>query len=203
MTLLDRLIQRWRISKIRPFLEAGDRVLDIGCSDGILFRSIPGLNGVGVDPVLGKASDIDNVKLMEGRYPEAVPHGETFDKICMLAVLEHIPMDKQLEVAECCFHHLKSNGRLIVTVPSPAVDWILDILTLLRLVEGIEIHQHYGFEPSMVPSLFEEVGLQLVKTSRFQLGLNNLFVFKKPMVAQCDLTLPGLNRQTEFSRKDE
>ena len=158
-------------------------MLDIGCSDGILFRSIPGIHGVGVDPVLKKASDIDKVELIEGSYPEAVPKDETFDKICILAVFEHIPTDKQSEVAKCCFHHLKPNGYLIITVPSPAVDRILDILTFLRLVEGIEIHQHYGFKPSKIPALFEDAGLQFVRASKFQLGLNNLFVFKKPDVA--------------------
>ena len=180
MTFLDRLIQRWRIRKAKPFLTRGDKVLDIGCSDGILFRRIPGIYGVGVDPVLRKASDIDKVELIQGSYPQAIPRDETFDKICMLAVLEHIPTDRQSEVAKCCFHHLRPNGQCIITVPSPAVDRILDVLTFLRLVEGIEIHQHYGFKPSMVPVLFQDVGLRLVKASKFQMGLNNLFVFKKP-----------------------
>ena len=180
VTILDRLLQRWRISKIKSFLEPGDKVLDIGCSDGILFRLIQGIHGVGVDPMLKKKSDIDKVELIEGSYPEMVPHDEIFDKICMLAVLEHIPTEKQLEVAKCCFYQLKPNGYLVITVPSPAVDRILDILTFLHLVEAGEFHQHYGFKPSTIPALFENAGLRLVKASRFQLGLNNLFVFQKP-----------------------
>ncbi len=182
ITFLDRLLQRWRIRKVKRFLEPGDKVLDIGCSDGILFRSIPEICGVGVDPVLKKASDIDKVELIKGSYPEALPRDETFDKISILAVLEHIPTDKQQEVAKCCFRHLKPNGYLVTTVPSPAVDRILDILTFLGLVEAGEFHQHYGFKPSKIPALFEDAGLRLVKASKFQLGLNNLFVFQKPDV---------------------
>lgn len=181
--LLDRLFQRWRVRKIRPYLLPGDRVLDIGCSDGILFRSVSGIHGVGVDPTLPESSSIDGVELIKGSYPEAVPEGEEFDKLCMLAVFEHIPTNKQSEVATCCFHHLKPNGYLIITVPSPAVDRILDILTFLHLVEAGEFHQHYGFKPCKIPALFEDAGLRLVKASRFQLGLNNLFVFQKPDLA--------------------
>lgn len=183
MTVLDRLIRRWRIHKARPFLVKGDRVLDIGCSDGILFRLIHGIHGIGVDPMLKKKSDIANVELIQGFYPENVPNDKIFDKICMLAVLEHIPIDKQSEIAKHCFYQLRPNGYLVITLPSPAVDRILDILTFFRLVDGIEFHQHYGLKPSMIPKVFEEVGFQLVKASKFQLGLNNLLVFRKPDMA--------------------
>ena len=141
-------------------------MLDIGCSDGILFRLIPGINGVGVEPALDKPKNIDNVKFLKGYFPEAVPRGEVFDKICMLAVLEHIPVEKQPQVAQSCFQHLKPNGYLIITVPIPAVDRILDVLVFMRLVEGIEIHQHYGFKPSKVPAFFKDAGLHLVQTSK-------------------------------------
>ena len=179
--LLDRLFQKWRVHKTRPYLVPGDRVLDIGCSDGILFRSVPGIHGTGVDPTLTESSSIDGVELIKGSYPEAVPEGEEFDKLCMLAVFEHIPTNKQSEVATCCFHHLKPNGNLIITVPSPAVDRILDILTFLHLIDGIETHQHYKFKPSKVPILFGNVGLELVERKKFQVGLNNMFVFRKPI----------------------
>ena len=180
MKLLDKLIQRWRINKIRPFLKPGDRVLDIGCSDGILFRLIRGIHGVGLDLICHNVDRIEGVELIDGSYPEAISANEIFDKVCMLAVLEHIPADRQPLVAESCFKHLKPNGYLMITVPSSSVDRILDILTFMRLVEGIEVHQHYGFKPSMVPSLFGNVGFELVEASKFQFGLNNLFVFKRP-----------------------
>ena len=41
------------------------------------------------------------------------------------------------------------------------------------------LEQHYGFDPRETPTLFEVGGMELVKASRFQLELNNLFVFKK------------------------
>jgi hypothetical protein len=40
--------------------------------------------------------------------------------------------------------------------------------------------QHYGFNPRQAISTFQQAGLVLERQSRFQLGLNNLFVFRKP-----------------------
>jgi hypothetical protein len=43
----------------------------------------------------------------------------------------------------------------------------------------MSLEQHHGFEASSTRSLFERQGLKLVLHQRFQLGLNNLFVFKR------------------------
>jgi len=64
-------------------------------------------------------------------------------------------------------------------VPSPIVDRILAILKGLRLIDGMSLEQHYGFEPKSVPSLFATAQLELAKAERFQWGCNNLFVFRK------------------------
>jgi hypothetical protein len=42
------------------------------------------------------------------------------------------------------------------------------------------LDEHHGFAVEKTPSLFCAVGLELVRHERFQLGLNNLFVFRKP-----------------------
>jgi hypothetical protein len=72
---------------------------------------------------------------------------------------------------------LEHGGVLVATVPSPLVDHILHVLMFLRLIDGQEAHQHYGFVPKDLIKLFEG-NLRLVKHRKFQLGLNNLFVFE-------------------------
>ena len=68
----------------------------------------------------------------------------------------------------------------MITVPSPLVDRILDVMTALGLSKGMSLEEHFGFEPSEVKPLFLGCGFELLFHKRFQLGLNNLFVFVKP-----------------------
>jgi hypothetical protein len=71
----------------------------------------------------------------------------------------------------------------VITAPSPVVDRILAFLKFIHVIDGMSLEQHYGFEPRVVPSLFSIEGLALAKAQRFQLGCNNLFVFRKSLGA--------------------
>ncbi len=117
--------------------------------------------------------------MIPGRFPEALDGTEPFDVITMLAVLEHIPEPQQLLLSENCSHLLKPGGILIITTPSPLVDRILDVLLWLRLIEGMELMEHYGFDPRQTPGIFSLPGLSLVKSATFQWRLNYIFVFQK------------------------
>lgn len=182
MKAVDRLLQRWRIGVVRPYLGPGSRVCDIGCAEGgTLYRAIPHLaDGVGLDPDLVAPGAVGTNRLLPGLFPDDLPDDRPFDAITMLAVLEHIPADRQAPLAADCTRHLKPGGRLLITVPAPAVDRILDLLRTLRLIDGMNLEQHYGFEVAQTPAIFGGAGLSLEKSRRFQLGLNNLFVFRKP-----------------------
>jgi 2-polyprenyl-3-methyl-5-hydroxy-6-metoxy-1,4-benzoquinol methylase len=182
MKAVDRLLQRWRIAKARPFMSKGARVLDVGCADGVLFQHLGSHIGelVGIDPDLPQSVERDRCKLIAGKFPGSLAETEKpFDAITMLAVLEHIPLEYQRQWAVACGRLLKPGGHLIITVPSPIVDRILAILKGLRLIDGMSLEQHYGFEPRSVPSLFATAQLELAKAERFQWGCNNLFVFRK------------------------
>jgi len=97
----------------------------------------------------------------------------------MMAVLQHIPRSQQQDMANSCTHALAPGGHLIISAPSPTVDHVLRVLKALHLVDGMALEQHYGFRPSEVAPLFAAAGLQLISSQRFQLRLNNLFVFRK------------------------
>ena len=96
----------------------------------------------------------------------------------MLAVLEHFPEDAYAGLGANCARFLKPNGRLVITVPSPLVDRILVVLKGLRLVDGMSLEEHHGYDTTRTRTVFEP-RFRLIRHQRFQLGLNNLFVFEK------------------------
>jgi 2-polyprenyl-3-methyl-5-hydroxy-6-metoxy-1,4-benzoquinol methylase len=180
MRVGDRLLQQWRIAKALRYLPSGANVLDIGCADGSLFvrAGVRIASGLGIDPDLEGDSPVGSAELRRGTFPEMVPVGSTFDAITMLAVLEHVPPSDQASWAAACRRLLRPGGRLIVTVPSPMVDRILRVLMRLRILDGMETEQHYGFDPQLTAGIFTTAGLALQTARRFQFGLNNIFVFE-------------------------
>jgi 2-polyprenyl-3-methyl-5-hydroxy-6-metoxy-1,4-benzoquinol methylase len=181
MKAFDRWLQRERIAKAAPWIPHGSRVLDIGCADGALFRRLEDRirSGVGVDSDLAQRVVHQRYELIPGTFPEALAPGEPFDAITLLAVLEHVPTQRQTDLARACARHLVPGGHLVITAPGRLVDPILDALKLLRIVDGMALEEHHGFEPSDTPKIFEAHGFELVKARRFQLGLNHLFVFRR------------------------
>jgi 2-polyprenyl-3-methyl-5-hydroxy-6-metoxy-1,4-benzoquinol methylase len=179
ITPLDRLIQRLRIRRAARRIPNGARVLDVGTFDGSLFDYLGSriAVGVGIDPNPSRVGTFGPVTLRKGSFPGDEIEGE-FDCVTMLAVIEHIPREGLPEVADACVRALVPGGRVVITLPSPLVDRILDWLGRVRLVRGIELEQHYGLRSSEVIDVFSRV-LRLVEHRRFQLRLNNLLVFER------------------------
>ena len=185
MTWVDLLLQRWRIRKARRELPAGARLLDIGTYDGTLFR-VTRMRGVGIDPALRiDAAAPDGVVLVRGAFATDLPDepAGAFDAAAALAVVEHVPEPELEGWSQALARLVRPGGVLVITVPSPAVDNILHVLIRLHLVGGMEAHQHHGFEPDDLVRVFAAPAWQLVKRQHFQLGLNNLFVFRRDISA--------------------
>lgn len=182
MTLLDRILQQWRMKKAAAFVPANCRLLDIGCHQGELLLRLQQriVSGVGIDPLCSAAAPAPHIQLLQGSFPEALASMPPFDVITALALVEHIPSEQQQPFFDACFQWLRPGGLLICTIPDKKVDRILDILTQLKLVKGMSLEQHHGFEPSDSIGLASKAGFEMRKQQRFQLGLNNVFVFQKP-----------------------
>ena len=185
MRVLDRVLQRWRIVRAASWLPDGADVLDIGWADGALFRHLGRRRGagLGVDPTLKYPCTVGAASLCPGLVPDAVPLGRRFDAVTMLAVLEHVPAVEQPALANACSRLVRTGGVAVITVPSPAVDAVLAVLGRLRLVDGMSLHEHFGFAPGDVPRVFGDPCWALVRHRRFQLGLNNLFIFRRTAAA--------------------
>ena len=183
MTKIDRLLQRWRFAKAARFIPSGSRVLDIGSDDGAMFEYLGERlgRGVGIDPAAAKRAD-GRWEIISGTFPHDLPD-ERFDVITALAVLEHIPDGALAPFRDACIERLVPGGRFIATVPSPAVDRILHVLERFKLIHGMALHEHHGFEAASTPEVFATPQLRLKRARRFQLGLNHLFVFERPVDA--------------------
>lgn len=180
MKPIDRWLQRWRIAKALPFVRPGDRLLDVGCYDrSLIDRALPRIErAVGID-LEAAPSRGDRVEILRGAFPGGHRFEDgAFDCITMLAVLEHVDAPEAL--ARECARVLAPGGRLVVTVPHPFVDVLLDGMMALRLIDGMATEEHHGFDVGRTRTIFEQAGLALVRDRRFQLGLNRLFVFERP-----------------------
>jgi SAM-dependent methyltransferase len=180
MKWADVYLQKARIGKTLPYLRNGDRVLDIGSSQGELFDAfrMQDPTSVGLDPEAA-ARKTTSYELKQGYFPSAALGLGTFDAVVMLAVLEHAPASDLTLWASTVCGLLNPGGRFVVTVPSALVDPILDVAMKLRLIDGMETEQHYGFDPKKTESLMVGAGLSLLAKKTFQLGLNNLYVFER------------------------
>jgi SAM-dependent methyltransferase len=182
MRWLDRVLQRWRFQRARPWIPTGCRLLDIGCHQGEFLQFLGKRlhYGIGVDP---RACPQETFRFRVLAQPFTVladwPAG-AFEVIVLLATVEHIS-EKYL-LAHECYRLLQLGGRLIVTVPSPIVDYLLHFLGLCRLVDGMALEEHHHYPPQAVRRLFSTAGFLLEHYSSFQLGMNHLFVFRKVAV---------------------
>lgn len=183
MKLVDKLIRHWRV---RVALARAPREMlsafDIGCDDGFLLKKLGDavLRKDGVDPRLDPELRIDGATLRKGYFPQAVVEQGilgTYDAIFALAVFEHFTQSDIDASAATIARMLSPKGRLIVTVPHPFVDRILDVLKFLHLVDGQAMEEHHGFDPGELVMAFSKT-LILVKHQRFQFGLNNVFIFE-------------------------
>jgi len=177
VTPLDRFIQRLRIRKALPHIPTGGRLLDIGCADGALIRAAAGRvrDPVGIDPDAPAGSG-----LIRGSFPQDLGDKGPYDVIAMLAVFEHVHDEDRPAFVAACRALLRRGGRVVLTVPAPLVDRIVDVLRRLHLLHGMDIEAHHGYRPEQTPMYFADAGMRLVTHERFELGLNHLFVFELP-----------------------
>jgi SAM-dependent methyltransferase len=155
-------------------------VYDIGCEDGYLLRRLSYLPGPshGIDP---GDSVVENFSVTKGFFPGSVDEDkkqQSYGAIFALAVFEHFTEDDIKESARVISQMLSPKGRLILTVPHPFVDKILDALLWLNLIDGQALDEHHGFEPDDLGLYFSD-SLKLIRRDYFQLGLNNVFIFER------------------------
>lgn len=182
---LDLLIGRWRLRQVQRHFQAGDTVLDFGCGhQALLLRTIAGRirRGVGLDYDVADARLAPHVEILGRRFVDRLDFPDaTFDRIALLAVIEHIPpADVPVLLAE--FRRvLKPGGQLVLTTPTPAARPVLEFLAFrLRVISAPEIrdHKHYYSRADLL-ALADRHQFTCSRYATFQLGLNSVAVFDR------------------------
>ena len=181
MKKIDYLLQNERIRQAKKYI-VGDSILDIGCHFGELFENIRKkrpIKGDGIDGIIKERTLTYSGTLYPGYFPQDFPLQKQYDNVTLLAVLEHIPVAELKKYPELLGRYLNPKGRVIITVPSKYVDYILNVLLFFKLIHGMDLEHHQDFERSLIKTLFTENGYDLVAEKRFEFGLNILYVFEK------------------------
>ena len=184
MKKTDKFLRYWRVSQaFRCVPNKIQSAFDIGCDDGYLLNRLDDgyMRLGGCDPRLTAIAASPRFTLFNGGFPSALINSsnkEKYDVIFALAVFEHFSEADLYQSSRQIAQMLSENGLLIVTVPHPFVDSILNVLMFFNLVDGQALEEHHGFKPNTLADIFSG-NLKLVTKRTFQLGLNNLFIFKK------------------------
>lgn len=182
MRWMDYFLQNWRCKVAEKHICAGDVLLDVGCYDGSFLTRLQNSvsRGVGVDIILASnlSTQVRN-RLTLADVTSGLPFSDNvFDVVSLLAVFEHL--QKNELVVQELYRILVPGGRVILTVPGGQVDRVLNLLIAVGIADGMSLEEHYGYEAGETPTLFERYGFSMLHWHRFQFGLNNLFIFKKP-----------------------
>jgi 2-polyprenyl-3-methyl-5-hydroxy-6-metoxy-1,4-benzoquinol methylase len=181
MNGVDRYLQRKRVTEALRWMPADAHVLDVGCADGALFRQAHSRvkSGVGLDPDEPTSWPSGPYEFRQGTFPDVLGDDDRFDAVTMLAVVEHVPDDQRAKWFEAVTAVLRPGGRLIITVPAPVVDRILDVGIRLHLLHGMDAESHHGFDPRGIAAELATPQMRMLENSRFEMGLNHLFVFER------------------------
>jgi len=122
--------------QILDAIPPGSRVLDLGCSQGLLARPLreKGARTTGVDirPREQVALDLDGYHRRDLEEPLELPEGRVFDYVVISDVLEHVRNRQQL--LRSARRHLKPEGRLLISTPNVAI-WFYRLSLLVGRFE--------------------------------------------------------------------
>lgn len=178
----------------------GEKLLNVGCSDGLMERKLQGkfskLVGIDINPIdievakSGKSKEMDFIVGAAEKIPFPA---NTFDRIICMEVLEHVEDDKKA-LAEM-YRVLKKGGELILTVPQRKYPWTFDPINAF-LEKVFKFHLPLGvwgygddrvYGETELQKLFRGAGFKISKTrfvSHYFLGLceNYISQLLQPLV---------------------
>lgn len=122
-TVLEQLQKRYG-DKVRDAAPAGGTALDLGCGSGtgLAFLSSLGFQAVGVDSnrlavAHAQSQNLDAKRDDIFRYLRTIPDN-SLDVIIAIHVIEHLPFNRLLDLADEIWRALRPGGLLILETPN-------------------------------------------------------------------------------------
>ena len=123
-------------AQIAAAVQPATRVLDLGCSQGLLAGPLKEkgvlVTGVDLDPSKPHAAELESFHARDLEKPLDLPLGREFDYVVISDVLEHLTHRQQL--LRNTRRYLKDGGRLIVSTPNIAL-WFYRLSLLVGRFE--------------------------------------------------------------------
>lgn len=182
--LIDKTVAALRLAKVIGYVDKNDVILDFGCGSQGYFLKLASKKikkGVGMD------YDVDtfktgNLEFIAQKATKKLPFlDKQFDKVFLLAVLEHIPVESAKELFLEFNRILKDKGTIVLTTPTPFGKRILEFLAYkLHIISEGEIRDHKKYyNKRELTKLAESSTLTLVSYKLFQFEINSCAIFKK------------------------
>lgn len=175
----DRILanKRYKIAdSLIPDELRNGRILDLGCGNVRFLENIEFMQKYGIDKhitwfpyYMYKSLHLHNgdiTKVLVGFKDDF------FDVVTMLAVIEHIDIDKVESTFKEIYRILKPNGRFILTTPSPKSKWII------KLLHWDEGHKKYYDIHDIVCKIYK-IGFYPLYSGYFEFGLNQWLYAEK------------------------
>lgn len=182
---IDTAIAYLRLRKVKKYLNNKDKILDFGCGFQAFFLKHVRNDikyGIGIDYDVNNIKLGPNIKLLNYKFDNKLPlQSNFFDKVFVLAVIEHIEIDKITKLFKELKRVLNSNGQIIITTPTPLSRPLLEFLAYkLRIISSQEIGDHKKYYSlNDLQDIAQKSKLSILKYSTFQFGLNSICIFKK------------------------
>lgn len=165
------------------YIKSGNSVLEVGCGNGLkldIYKSY-GLKPSGIEPYGPELTEKEkSLNIIRKNIDKAPYKKNSFDIIILKEVLEHVP--DQLGILSKCSNWLKSDGKLIITVPNTSSLW-------RRMFRqdwfGYDVPRHlYNYNPYNIKIQLGEAGLTAKKIRTYEppymLDGSLKFYFTKP-----------------------
>ena len=163
------------------------RVLEVGCGSGVFASQVATASQARVIGVDANVRAVEfarsrfvhpNLRFEVGNLSDLRFADQSFERIALLEVIEHIYQHQALELLLALRSLLTPGGRLVISTPNalsawPMIEWLLDHFRLVPQMKG---EQHVArYHPESLRALCEPLGFRLLES-------RTLFVIS-PLVA--------------------